>query len=93
MKFRSKFNHGFINPGCLHCAILKACKGHAIFPSKCSKWDFQDFENVFNYNMKFTRTDCWINLKISNWGKIPHSWYSYFVTIVGNCCDVFIESL
>ena len=23
MKFISKFNHGFTNRGCLHCAILK----------------------------------------------------------------------
>ena len=48
MKFRSKFNHGFINRNCLHCAILKACKGRdmQIFPSKYSKWDFKDFENV-----------------------------------------------
>ena len=48
MKFRSKFNNGFINRNCLHCAILKACKGRdmQIFPSKYSKWDFTDFENV-----------------------------------------------
>ena len=26
LKFRSKFNHGYINHGCLHCAILKAYK-------------------------------------------------------------------
>ena len=26
MKFRSKFDHDFTNPGCLHCAILKAQK-------------------------------------------------------------------
>ena len=24
MKFKSKFNHGFINRGCLYCGILKA---------------------------------------------------------------------
>ena len=24
MKFRSKFNNGFTNRGCLHCAVLKA---------------------------------------------------------------------
>ena len=59
MKFRSKFNHDFINRGCLHCAILKACKGR----------DMQFFlQNVQNeifkilkmsqYNMKFTRADC-----------------------------------
>ena len=26
MKFRSKFNHGFTNRGCLHCVILKTQK-------------------------------------------------------------------
>ena len=38
MKFRSKFNHGFTNRGCLHCAILKAYKARDMqfFPSKCS---------------------------------------------------------
>ena len=24
LKFRSKFNHGFTNHGCVHCAVLKA---------------------------------------------------------------------
>ena len=48
IKYRSEFKHGFTNRGCLHCAILKALrgfqekkspqvKGHALFPSKCSK--------------------------------------------------------
>ena len=27
LKFTSKFNHGFTNQGCLHCAILKALCG------------------------------------------------------------------
>ena len=27
MKFRSKSDHGFVNRGCLHCAILKALYG------------------------------------------------------------------
>ena len=27
MKFRSNFNHGFANRGCLHCAVLKALHG------------------------------------------------------------------
>ena len=27
MKFISKFNHGFTNRGCLHCAVLKALYG------------------------------------------------------------------
>ena len=48
IKFRSKFNHGFTNRDCLHCAILKALYGfkekmspqgkrYVIFSSKCSK--------------------------------------------------------
>ena len=57
MKYTSEFKHGFTNRGCLHCAILKALHGfkgkkkpqgkrYAVFLSKCSKRDFQEFENV-----------------------------------------------
>ena len=48
MKFRSKFNHGFTNRGCLHCAILKAYKGRdrQFFFRNIEHPDFQDFENV-----------------------------------------------
>ena len=44
------------NRGYLHCAILAALhasqekrdlKGYAVFSSKYSKWDFQDFQNVW----------------------------------------------
>ena len=37
------------NRGCLQWAVYsKSLQGtrYAIFLSKCSKWDFQDFENV-----------------------------------------------
>ena len=48
MKFRSIFNYNFTNRGCLHCAILGLQgKRYAIFPSKCSVWDFEDFKNVY----------------------------------------------
>ena len=30
MKFRSKFNHGFTNRGCLHCAIIYAYKARYV---------------------------------------------------------------
>ena len=56
MKYRSEFKHGFTNRDCLQCAILKALHcfqkkeptilGICNFPSKCSKGDFQDFQNV-----------------------------------------------
>ena len=48
MKFRSKFNHGFTNRGCLHCAILKAQKARDMqfFLHNVQHKDFQDFENV-----------------------------------------------
>ena len=60
MKFRSKFNRGFTNRGCLHSAILKAHRAR----------DMQFFlENVQNkifkiLNMKFTREACYSNSKI-----------------------------
>ena len=70
MKFRSNFNNGFINRSCLHCAILKACKERDV------KYFFQNVRNeifkilkMFKYNMKFTRTACWIDSKINNWDK------------------------
>ena len=51
MKFRSKFNRGFNNRDCLHCAIVKALyslkekinpqgKIYVIFLLKCSEGDF-----------------------------------------------------
>ena len=56
MKFISEFNHGSNDLGCLHCAVLKALQGfqekesmkqeNAVFPSKYSKCNFQDFENI-----------------------------------------------
>ena len=55
IKFISKFNDGVTDRGCLHYAILNALYGfkqkrahkvREIFPSKYSKGDFQDFENV-----------------------------------------------
>ena len=58
VKFIWKFNDSFTYRGCLHCAILevwynvkekrthKARHMH-FFPSKCSKRDFQDFENAW----------------------------------------------
>ena len=57
-KYRSEFKHDFTNRGCLHCTTLKVLHGFQkkkihksrdmqFFPSKCSKWDFQDFQNVY----------------------------------------------
>ena len=43
MKFRSKFNHGFTNRGCLQCAILKALKARDM---QSFLQNVQDFENV-----------------------------------------------
>ena len=43
---------------------------------------------MFKYNMKVTRTE-----KKATETKTPHSWYSYFVTIVGHYYGVIIEDL
>ena len=50
VKFKSKFNHGFTNRGCLRCAILKAYKTR----------DMQFFKilKMFKHNMKVTRAAC-----------------------------------
>ena len=59
MKFRSKFNHGFINRGCLHCAILKACKGRDMqFFLQNVRNEIFKILNMFKYNIRFTRTAC-----------------------------------
>ena len=47
MKVRSKSNNRFTNCGCLNDVILSLQgKRYAIFPSKCSKLGFPDFENI-----------------------------------------------
>ena len=88
MKFRSKFNHDFINRGCLHCAILKGCKGRDMFEMrfsrfwKCLSTTWSSLEQTVN-----------LTQKLATETKIPQSWYSYFVTIVDHCCGVVIENL
>ena len=79
MKFRSKFNHGFTYRGCLHCAILKALcsfKKKRAHKEKDMQFFLQNSQNVISkiakmlkYNMKFARSVCWINSKISNRDK------------------------
>ena len=51
-------------------AILKAYKARDM------QFFFQNVQN--KYNMKFIKAASWINL------KTPQSWYSYFVTIIGD---------
>ena len=89
MKLRSKCNHGFTNRGCLHCAILKA------YEARDMHFFLQNMQNeilkMFENNMKFTRAACWINSKIIIRDKNTHSWYSYFVTIVGHYYGVIID--
>ena len=70
MKFRSKFNHGFTNRGCLHSAILKA------YMAKDMQFFLQNIQNeifkilkMFRYDMKFTKEACYIISKISNRDK------------------------
>ena len=54
LQFRSKFNCGFANHGCLGCVIQKALYSFGqqestrqpISLSKCSNWDFWDVQNV-----------------------------------------------
>ena len=68
IKFVSKFNHSFINRGCLHCAIVKVLYG---FKEKRAhkvreiQFFLQNVQNVifkilkmFKNNTKFTRAAC-----------------------------------
>ena len=63
------------------------------FPSKCSKGDFEDF------GISFSKTN-WnspekpvkkSNSKKATETKAPHSWYSYFATIVDHYYGRIIE--
>ena len=65
MKFRSIFNHGFTNHGCLHCAVLKALysvkekrahKARAIqFYLQNVKIEIFKIMKMFKNKMNFTR--------------------------------------
>ena len=74
-KFRSKFNQSFTNCGSLHCTILKAFhtfKGKRAHKARDFSTQFfpENVENeMFKYNIKFTRAACWINSKMSNRNK------------------------
>ena len=68
MKFRSKFNHGLANRGCLDCAILKPLYGFKekrALKARNMQFFLQNVQNeifeilkMFKYNMKFTRAAC-----------------------------------
>ena len=59
--------------GCLHCVTYVVSRKKeptkSIFLSECFKLDFWDFEKIFRNIMKFNRSACWINSKISNRGS------------------------
>ena len=64
MKFRPKFNHGFTNRGCFHCAFIKALynfKEKRAHKAQDMQFFLQNIQNeifkilkMFKYNMKFT---------------------------------------
>ena len=59
MKFRSKFNHGVTNRGCLHSAILKAYKARDMqFLLQTVQIKIFKILEMFEYNIKFTRATC-----------------------------------
>ena len=55
IKFRSKFNHGFTNRGCLQCAMWysKSLQGKRYVQNKIFK-----ILKMFKYTMHFTRAAC-----------------------------------
>ena len=53
MKFISKFNHGFLNRGCWHCALLTTYKARDV-QLFIQNEIYKDLR-MFKYNMKFTR--------------------------------------
>ena len=70
MNFRSKFNCGFTNRDCLHCAILRAQKARDMqfLLHNIQHKDFQILK-MFKYTMKFIRAAHWTNSGISNKDK------------------------
>ena len=67
MKFRSKFNQGFNNHGCLHCAILKVLYGFK--KRRAHKTDF----SLKIFKIRFLRF--WKCLKrTSNSPELPVEW-------------------
>ena len=82
MKFRSKFNHGFTNPGCL-------ARNMQSFHQNVQNEIFKILK-MSKYNMKFTRAACWDQKPET---KTPHSLYCYFATVVGIYYGVIIQGL
>ena len=59
MKFRSKFNHGFTNRGCLYYAILKTYKATDMqFFLQNAQNEIFKILKMFKYNTKFIRAAC-----------------------------------
>ena len=93
MKFRSKFNHGFINRGYLNCTVLKASKGRDMhFFLQNIRNEIFKILKMFKYNMKFTRTAGRINSKICN-GDKNTTLIFLFCYSIGHYYGVSIESL
>ena len=72
LKFRLKFNQGFTNHDCLHCAVLKVLydfKEKGAHKEKYSqiffKLEFWYFESAEKHH-EIHQTACWFNSKISN---------------------------
>ena len=90
MKFRWKFKYDFTSHGCLRCAIIKVLhnfKEKRAHKPRYVQQFFQYFQNktleilkMFKNNMKFTRTACRINSKISN--RQQHSIVGHFYVII-----------
>ena len=101
LNFRSKFNHGFSNHGCLHWSMLKACYGFKEkrahkgkrFPFKIFKMRFMRSWECFKTIWNSPKKPVELTQKLAGEKKTPHSSYSYVVTIVGHYYAVMIARL
>ena len=86
------------NRGYLHCAILKALHGFQekrALKSRDMKFFLQNAPNeifkifkMFQSNMKFTRTACWINSATET--KSPHSYFNYLIFLFCHYCVSYL---
>ena len=92
MKFRSKFDHGFTNHGCMHRAVWKALYKFKIKRAKEARYNQFLFQNVHNNEIfeifKMFKNSSWINVYYTNskrsWTacSVFHWNYPFWVNLV-----------
>ena len=103
LKFGSKFNHGFTNHECFHCAIIKALHDFKVTRAQ-ENGDYNFFSKITE--MKFLRSCMRLKItrnttkqsvkliqKLPTEKTTPHSWCSYVFIIAGHYNSVPLKLL